>query len=329
MLITVVIPTYNRCTVLAQCLSSLFSQTCGPQGFEIVVVIDGGTDKTRDYLRTVKFPCASQIIEQENRGQAAARNAGIRVARSKYILILDDDFICEPGLIQQHLDAHDGSASVVVGPISHNDAAAPSIPALAIDREIRPYYQRLENGTPQIPWLPPNGSVSRDLLLSLGGYDECFSSAREDTDLGIRLANAGVKFRYAPDAVVRQHYDKSADQLVSTAALFGKHDVMLARKSASYGAQSNLSRLNSGAKWKRSARRIVATLPFALEPLLYPLYAVSASLPQIPFMREAAIRLLNLRRYIVWVRAAVREAGGWTSLLLLTAQTTRNSRAAK
>lgn len=328
MLITVVIPTYNRRALLAQCLSSLFSQTRSPQDFEIVVVIDGGKDDTRDYLRTLKFPCACQIIDQVNRGQAAARNAGIRAARSPYILILDDDFICDPELIHHHLDAHDGSASVVIGPISHHDAET-SIPALAIDREIRPFYERLTAGTPQLPWLPPNSSVSRDLLLSFGGYDERFSSAREDTDLGIRFANAGVEFRYAPKAIARQDYDKSADQLVSAAALFGKHDVMLARKLPAYAAYSNLSRFDSGPLWKRISRHLVAALPFSPEPLLYPLYVVSASLSKVPLMREAAIRLLNLRRYIVWVRAAVREAGGWTSLVYLNTQLAPSSRASE
>lgn len=326
MLITVVIPTYNRRALLAQCLSSLFSQTRSPQDFEIVVVIDGGTDDTRHYLRGVAFPCACQIIEQEHRGQAAARNAGIRAAYSPNILILDDDFVCDPGLIEQHLDAHDGSWKVVVGPISHNDAGV-SVPTLAIDREIRPFYERLESGTRQIPWFPPNSSASRELLLSFGGYDEAFSSAREDTDLGIRLASAGVKFRYAPGAVVRQHYDKTADQLVSDAATFGKHDVMLARKFPAYAAQSNLSRLNSGPLWKRTSRRLVAALPFSLEPFLYPSYGVSSLLSKIPLMREAAVRLLNLRRYIVWVRAAAREAGGWRSLVSLNTQAAPTSRA--
>lgn len=318
MLITVVIPTYNRRALLAQCLSSLFFQARSAHDYEVVVVSDGATDDTSDYLRALKFPCASQIIQQENRGQAAARNAGIRAAHGQYVLLLDDDLICDSNLIQVHLDAHDGSACVVIGPISH-DYADVRIPALAIDREIRPFYERLEAGIPQTPWLPPNSSASRDLLLRLGGYDEAFTSAREDTDFGIRLARAGIEFRYAPQAVVRQHYDKAAWQLISGAALFGKHDVMLARKFPEYATQSNLSRLTSGGRMKKALRRLVATLPFSPERLLYPFYVVCALLSKIPILREAAIRLLNLRRYIVWVRAAVREAGGWTSLVSLSA----------
>jgi glycosyltransferase involved in cell wall biosynthesis len=318
MLITVVVPTYNRRRLLAQCLESLFHQTCAPDKFEIIIVIDGSTDSTRDYLHSLSFPCAHQVLEQDNRGQAAARNAGILAARGEYVLLLDDDFVCDPNLISAHLAARSDSGSVVVGPILR-DPANNSIPALAIDREIRPYYERLEAAANQPAWFPPNSSVPRQILLACGAYDERFSSAREDTDLGIRLAGAGVRFRYAPNAVVRQHYDKSANQLIASSALFGKHDVLLARKFSEYGAQSNLSRIDSGPWWKRAARRLAATLPFSPEPLLYPFYVVSALLANISLMHEAAIRLLNLRRYIVWIRTAVREAGGWQALQSITA----------
>jgi GT2 family glycosyltransferase len=324
MLITVVIPTYNRRDLLSRCLESIFRQACQAEDFEIVVVLDGGTDSTRDYLRALTFPCAKQIIEQENLGQGTARNAGIRAAHGKYILILDDDFVCAPNLIAEHLAAHDGSATVVVGPIRRDQNNA-SIPALAVDREIRPFYEKLEAGRNPGRWLPPNSSIAREILLACGGYDERFSRAREDTDLGMRLAEHGIEFRYAPGAIVRQHYDKSANELIDGAALFGKHDVMLARKFPYYAAQSNLSRLNSGPRWKRAVRRLAASLPFSPEPFLYLPYLLSTYFSRIIPLGDTAIRLLNLRRYIVWVRAAVREAGDWRSLVSLAQQTNNSS----
>ncbi|MGE5109938.1 MAG: glycosyltransferase family 2 protein [Acidobacteriaceae bacterium] len=312
MLITVVIATYNRRDLLARCLKSLFRQTCPSENFEIVIVIDGATDRTREYLDELPFLCAKQILEQENRGQAAARNAGIRAARGKYILLLDDDFLCDERLLDEHIEAHDGSACVVVGPILH-DGDNDNIPALAIDREIRPFYESLAAGISPRAWFPPNSSVTRDLLLAWGGYDERFSRAREDTDLGLRLSQRGVTFRFAPAAIVHQHYDKSDSRLVASAALFGRNDVLLARKFPPYAFQSNLSRVCTGSVWKRAARRIIVALPFSTDLLLYPVYALSAL-----FTRELAIRMLNLRRYIVWIRSAAREAGGWRSLVALS-----------
>ncbi len=312
MLITVVIPTYNRRDLLAQCLESLFRQTCLPENLEIVIVIDGATDRTREYLDGLPFPCKNQVLDQENRGQAAARNAGIRAARGKYILLLDDDFLCDEHLVEEHIKAQGGSACVVVGPILH-DGGNDTIPALAIDREIRPFYESLAAGLSPGAWFPPNSSATRELLLACGGYDEQFSRAREDTDLGLRLAQRGVRFHFAPAAIVHQRYDKSASRLVASATLFGRNDVLLARKFPQYASLSNLSRVCTGSAWKRAARRIIVALPFSTDILLYPVYALSAL-----FMRKLAIRMLNLRRYIVWIRSAAREAGGWRSLVDLS-----------
>jgi len=258
MLITVVIPTYNRRASLANCLESLFQQTYGCDQFEIIVVIDGSTDGTLDYLQGLRFPCASQILQQENRGQAAARNVGIRAANGKYILLLDDDFICDSRLVEEHLKTHTAPGLVVVGPILR-DAADTSLPAIAVDREIRPFYEQHSSGNRPEGWLPPNSSLERDLLLACGAYDEHLGSAREDTDLGLRLADLGVQFQYAAEASVHQRYSKSAAELVRDAETFGRNDVILLRKRPDYLRFSNLSQIYVGPAWKR-LRQLLKTL---------------------------------------------------------------------
>lgn len=321
MVITVVIPTYNRRESLAHCLESLFQQTYPHDQLEINVVVDGSTDATLDYLKQLKFPCSHQVLEQSNRGQASARNAGIRAAHGKYILLLDDDFVCDTRLVEEHVSAHSGSNLAVVGPILH-DFTDQSLPAIAIDREIRPFYESHRDGKQPPAWLPPNSSLERELLLSCGGYDEQFGSAREDTELGLRLADRGVQFKYLPSAVVHQRYQKSATDLVREAALFGRNDVRLLDRRPDYLAFSNLSRIDEGAAWKRAARWVLNTAPFSLELLFAVIYKILESLQQ----RESAIRVLNLRRYITWLRSASREAGGWRGLMDRVETARRSSR---
>jgi glycosyltransferase involved in cell wall biosynthesis len=321
MVITVVIPTYNRRESLAHCLESLFQQTYPHDQFEINIVVDGSTDSTLDYLRQLTFPCANQVLEQSNQGQASARNAGIRAAHGKYVLLIDDDFVCDSRLVEQHVNAHTASNLAVFGPILH-DLSNASLPAIAIDREIGPFYARNREGNRPSAWLPPNSSLERELLLSCGGYDEQFGSAREDTELGLRLADRGVTFKYVPGAIVHQRYQKSADDLVREAALFGANDVRLLIKRPDYLAFSNLSRIDEGPVWKRLARRAVSAVSYSPEPLFAVLYRTLESLRQ----REPAIRVLNLRRYITWLRAAVREAGGWKSLMAQIEQARRSPR---
>jgi glycosyltransferase involved in cell wall biosynthesis len=313
MLITVVIPTYNRRNSLAQCLESLFQQTHPYDDFEINVVLDGCTDGTRDYLRETRFPCASQVIEQPKSGQAAARNRGIRAAHGKYVLLLDDDFICDAALIEEHLKWHSTAGVVVVGPILR-DLGDQSLPAIAVDREIRRFYEQHSAGHQPAAWLPPNSSLERQVLLDCGGYDEEFSSAREDTELGMRLADRGLIFQYAPKAVVHQRYTKSAAALIADGALFGRNDVRLLRKRPDYLAFTNLSQIDKGPAWKRLGRRFVVEAPFLFVPLLALPYRVFDQFKNVGTLREAGIRILNLNRYIVWLRAAVKEAGGFNNL---------------
>jgi len=88
-LVSVIVPTYNRPEMLADCLRSILNQTY--PNVEIIVVNDGGVD-----VRKIIDPLNqhNKIISLEhpvNRGMAAARNTGIAVARGKYLAYLDDD----------------------------------------------------------------------------------------------------------------------------------------------------------------------------------------------------------------------------------------------
>lgn len=325
MLISIVIPTYNRRDSVVHCVESLCHQTLSPELFEISVVIDGSTDGTVESLSALSVPCASQYIEQKNLGQAAARNAGIRAAKGKYILLVDDDFLCDSHLLEEHLVKHTAPDVVVVGPVLR-DRYDHSLPALAIDREIRPYYDGLGSGLHPLTWLPPNSSLPRAAMLSAGGYDETFSSAREDTELGLRLAEQGMRVAYAPNAIVRQRYLKSASALVSGSDLFGKNDVRLLQMRPDYVLHCNLSRLDQGPRWKRSLRTMFAIFPISPEPILAVAYWFVEKMKGIGILREAGIRLLNLRRYIVWLRGAVHQAGSYSSLLALVGDTRTRAR---
>ena len=85
--VTVIIPTYNRATLLSRALQSVFAQTRAPQ--EVIVVDDGSTDCTEQIVQE-KFPQARYIF-QENQGVSAARNKGIQKACGEWIAFLDSD----------------------------------------------------------------------------------------------------------------------------------------------------------------------------------------------------------------------------------------------
>ncbi|MCX5863535.1 MAG: glycosyltransferase, partial [Deltaproteobacteria bacterium] len=85
--VSIIIPTYNRAGFLAQAIDSVLSQTYS--NFELIVVDDGSTDETP--ARLASYGKALICLRQENRGPAAARNAGIRAARHPLLAFLDSD----------------------------------------------------------------------------------------------------------------------------------------------------------------------------------------------------------------------------------------------
>jgi glycosyltransferase involved in cell wall biosynthesis len=85
--VSVVIPTYNRGAYVTKAIDSVLAQTY--RDHEIIVVDDGSTDNTPGVLHAYRK--AVRVIRQDNAGVSAARNAGIKTARSPWVAFLDSD----------------------------------------------------------------------------------------------------------------------------------------------------------------------------------------------------------------------------------------------
>ncbi|MCX5783023.1 MAG: glycosyltransferase, partial [Elusimicrobia bacterium] len=104
-LISVVIPAYNSANFISKTLDSVRAQTFND--YEVVVVDDGSSDETRavveKYFALNKMP--GRCVRQSNKKIAAARNAGINLARGKFIALLDHDDIWYPQKLEKVVDA--------------------------------------------------------------------------------------------------------------------------------------------------------------------------------------------------------------------------------
>ena len=98
--VSVIIPVYNGESYLEQCLDSIIGQTL--KEIEIICVNDGSKDRTQQILeKYAEKDSRIQIINQENGGAGAARNAGLRIARGEYLSILDGDDFFEPDMLEK------------------------------------------------------------------------------------------------------------------------------------------------------------------------------------------------------------------------------------
>ena len=105
--VSIVVPTYNRKSLLQDCLQSLLHQDLPPRTLELVVVDDGSTDGTPELVRNLlraQIPVRLIYHRQENRGVSAARNQGFSISSGPFVGFIDDDEIVPPDWTRKALN---------------------------------------------------------------------------------------------------------------------------------------------------------------------------------------------------------------------------------
>ena len=213
--LTVLIPTYNRSSVLRQCLDALARQTLSSNKYEVIVGDDGSSDNTSAIVSEMHRSCPMRIsyFRLENSGPGAARNRGLALAGAPLALIINDDTIATPQLLAEHLAAHSEHPSehvAVLGRIT----IAPELPhsifaPLHLDAAFASF-----SGQTELDWrafITSNVSVKRSFLLKHGLF-EVGMFPHEDLELGERLSHHGLRIIYRPDALAYHfHYLTEAD----------------------------------------------------------------------------------------------------------------------
>lgn len=98
-LYSVIVPVYNAEKCLDESINSILKQT--EKNFELILVDDGSTDNSLDILKKFsEFDNRIIIIHKENGGVSSARNAGINIAKGKYIVFVDSDDIVDKELLK-------------------------------------------------------------------------------------------------------------------------------------------------------------------------------------------------------------------------------------
>ena len=114
-MLSVIVPVYNvEIRYLKECFESILMQTF--RDFEMIVVDDGADDELKGYIERYDWKGSSVlVIHQENRGVAAARNAGLDKASGKYVTFVDSDDTIEPDCFEGIIGfAEDNSLAVLM-----------------------------------------------------------------------------------------------------------------------------------------------------------------------------------------------------------------------
>ena len=211
MFFSVVIPTYNRKPILEKCLRALEHQQLRDdsvvRGYEVVLVDDGSTDGTLEWLESHKseFPHV-RSHSQDHMGPAAARNLGVEKATGDTIIFIDSDLVVTEHFLQAHADAL-VQGGQQLGSVS---GAAPEEPRLFtygavintcnFDNPTSEPYKLTDFSAAY--FATGNVAIARKWLEKAGLFDTRFQLyGWEDLELGVRLKQLGLKLIKCPEAV--------------------------------------------------------------------------------------------------------------------------------
>ena len=194
---SVIVCTRNGRSRIGGCLTAIRRMAGGPH--EIIVVDDGSTDGTADYV-AAQFPEVT-LLRLAPSGLSAARNAGVAAAKGEVLAFTDDD--CEPDFqwLLRLRRVFDGTGFAAAGgpnlppsPRTWREAvvcAAPGAPSHVMLNDVEAEH------------LPGcNIAVTKTAFDAIGGFDPIFHTAGDDVDFCWRLREAGFRLGFAPGAFV-------------------------------------------------------------------------------------------------------------------------------
>lgn len=277
-LITIIIPTYNRATLLTRCVDSVRAQVY--TNWELIVVDDGSTDDTE---RTVKMYSDSRIryIRQGNAGAATARNKGALAAQGEYIIFLDSDDTVEINWLRELASVLNSDMAMVSCGFKKFDSSSSLIASTTAltGHELQRQYGIFLAGT----YL-----LKRQVFLEIGGFDETLKSGHH-TELSIRLIqlleNRTIKQRFVHLTLVLIN-DHNGEKIRSNWKSVYEGAEAILQKHFSFMRESKLP-------WLLSYYNVLARSAYALKyrkkALLFGWKAVLVS----PFTPKSWIRLLR------------------------------------
>ncbi|MCT7980093.1 glycosyltransferase family 2 protein [Laspinema olomoucense] len=167
-LISVIIPAYNAETYLSDAIESVFVQDY--HSLEILVVDDGSSDRTAEIAK--EYGDRIRYIYQNNAGPAAARNAGIKLAKGEILGFLDADDLWSENCVIELVNAFLENPSIQI--------------AQGLIQELQLFDSKFEKTTPAYHYINLGSALyRRGVFDKLGGFDETMRYG-EDVDLFLR-----------------------------------------------------------------------------------------------------------------------------------------------
>lgn len=230
--VSIVIVTWNSAKHLPRCLACLRAQTF--QDFELILVDNGSTDGTAEGIQEKHPDLDIKVIALEkNLGFATANNLGARMARGKWLVLLNADAFPEPDWLEKLLSAARenpeftffSSRQIQFDKPDLLDGAGDSyhVSGLAWRRYYNHNRQKYGTRPEEVFGACAAAALyKRECFLTVNGFDEDYFSYFEDVDLSFRLRLAGGRCLYVPQATVH-HVGSASSGKMSDFVIYHGH----------------------------------------------------------------------------------------------------------
>ena len=205
--ISVIVCTYNRVSLLKNCLRSLEKQTADKRMYEVIVVDNNSNDNTDETIKDfTKSRLSIQLVKEKNQGLSFARNRGWQEAKGKYVAYIDDDAFTDHDWIAEIISFTKKYPAVGVfgGPYKRYFLTPPPLwfpsgyGTLNLGKKVKQIH-------PPKEWLTgTNMIIQKNKFKKYGGFDTRFGMREkntiygEETDLIFRLHKSGEPIYYVP-----------------------------------------------------------------------------------------------------------------------------------
>ncbi len=217
MKVSFIIPLYNRLDLTQPCLESLRATIPRGLDHEIILVDDGSTDGTREWIQTLGTPFRV-LLNAHNLGYAGANNRGASVATGDILALLNSDLVLTPGWLEPMLAIlRRKPRAGVVGNVQFRAATGElDHIGFAVGLTGKPCHDE----SPHWLWAPWRSRetfavtaacllVPRELFLRLRGFDEGFHNGGEDVDFCFRVRAVGRTCHVALRSRILHHVSAS------------------------------------------------------------------------------------------------------------------------
>ncbi len=239
MFFSIVIPTYNRLSILRKSLQALEQQKLDKNlisGYEVIVVDDGSTDGTLSWLEQEKSNLTHvRSLAQNHAGPGSARNLGVEKAQGEWIIFIDSDLVVTPNFLQAHAEVlrqeqqrlNTDKVFTYGAVINTCNFEHPTSEPYKITDFSAAYFAT------------GNVAIAKKWLKEAGMFDNRFQQyGWEDLELGVRLKKLGLKLIKCPQAVGYHWHPpfnlEQIPQLIEKEIQRGKMGVLFYQKHPSY-----------------------------------------------------------------------------------------------